>query len=97
MVYDELIQKFMNFIEKKYPEPKCYWTDIHYQKRCFERFGLERVVIKCLDNPFTNPIYILETDIMYWQELAMKCTNATHKTSFKYIYNALNELWDIVY
>lgn len=95
MIYDGLIEQFIMFIDSHYPEPKGYWTDIHYTKRSFERFALERVVMKCLDNPFTNPIYILENEILYWQELTTDSTNDTQKSMFKYICNALNALWNI--
>lgn len=95
MIYDDLIERFITFINNHYPEPKSYWTDVHYTKRSFERFGLERVVMECLDNPFVNPIYILENDIIYWQKLVADSTNDTQKSMFKYICNALNALWNI--
>ena len=59
------LNDLVDFIYKKrFTEPELWWTKLRYRRRCTEIHVSEQVISRCMDQPLTDPIEIIDEYIL---------------------------------
>lgn len=64
MKWDD-IGVLLEYSLKRYPSPNIRWNKRKFELRCQEILAYETAIYRCMDNPFKDPIDILEDYLMY--------------------------------
>lgn len=67
-MYLDTIGIILKYVARKYPEPstKVYRDKKIFKKKCYQYRAVEEAMKRCMDNPDTDPIFIIENvDLEY--------------------------------
>lgn len=59
----------------KYTYPKSWWSKAHFKRRCLEIYTSEQIVLRCMNNPFTECKDIIENYIYELYICKRECEN----------------------
>lgn len=95
-MYDEAIQKIMNYEKEFLFEPGSHWPKQNIQQQAYERWAVEEILLAIMDHPFADPEIIIEGFIIKMEYLLHISEDTTANSIFTIAENTAENILGLI-